>query len=229
MVEPDKDLDLELERHQEVKETAVAQVSQPTEMVATEVKNNNEENFSALHSAFADKMDDVKVGVLKEASENDEKFVQTVKDNLKDAAVKHTEVEQEKAKYAKQKVQYEEEKLDTAQKRNEQQQQEDKWENRQKRRQYHYNGVKPIMTFVGIIEPLNLVLLYFLTVILVWFFLAAKLFQGTIGALLSGASDGNRTKAAKGFIWTVLGIFTLFIVGAIVYLFLKWQGIILPL
>lgn len=228
MVEPDKDLDLELEKHQEIKETAVAQVSQPTEMVATET-NINDDDFSALHSAFADKMDDVKVNVLEQAREEDKKFVETVKENLKDAAVKHTEVEKEKAKFAEQKVKYEEEKLDTKQKRNEQQQLEDKWENRRKRRQYHYDGVKPIMTFVGIENPLNLFLLYFLTLILVWFFLAAKLFQGTIGALISGASDGNRTKAAKGFIWTVLGVFTLFIVGAIVYLFLKWQGIIPPL
>lgn len=228
MVEPDKDLDLELEKHQEVKETAVAQVSQPTEMVATET-NIKDDDFSALHSAFADKMDDVKVNVLEQASEEDKKFVETVKENLKDAAVRHTEVEQEKAKFAKQKVKYEEEKLDTEQKRNEQQQQEDKWENRRKKRQYHYDGVKPIMTFVGIKEPLNLFFLYFLTAILVWFFLINKLWKGTIGALVAGASDENRTKAAKGFIWTVLGVFTLFIVGAIVYLFLKWQGIIPPL
>ena len=174
MVEPDKDLDLELEKHQKVKETAVVQVSQPTEMVATET-NIKDDDFSALHSAFADKMDDVKVNVLEQASEEDKKFVETVKGNLKDAAVKHTEVEQEKAKFAKQKVQYEEEKLDTEQRRNEQQQLEDKWENRRKKRQYHYDGVKPIMTFVGIKEPLNLFFLYFLTVILVWFFLINKL------------------------------------------------------
>ena len=228
MVEPDKDLDLELEKHQEVKERAVAQVSQPKEMVATET-NIKDEDFSALHSAFADKMDDVKVNVLEQASEEDKKFVETVKDNLKDAAVKHTEVEQEKAKFAKQKVQYEEEKLDTQQKRNEQQQLEDKWENRRKKRQYHYDGVKPIMTFVGIKEPLNLFFLYFLTSILVWFFLLNKLWKGTIGALVAGASDENRTKAAKGFIWTVIGVFTLLVVVALVYLFLKWQGIILSL
>lgn len=225
MVEPDKDLDLEFEQHQEVKERAVAQVSQPTEMLAVGT-NIKDEDFSALHSAFAEKMDDVKVNVLEQASEEDKKFVETVKENLKDAAVKHTEVEQEKAKFAKQKVQYEEEKLDTQQKRNEQQQQEDQWENRRKRRQYHYDGVKPIMTFVGIKEPLNLFLLYLLTSILVWAFLISKLWCGTFGALLSGACDENRAKAAKGFIWTVIGIFTFLAVAALIYLFLKWQEII---
>ena len=200
MVEPDNELDLELKERQENKATPVV-IPPHTEIVTTDM--NNSEDFSALHSAFADKMDDVKVGVLQQASEEDKKFVETVKDNLKDAAVKHTEVEQEKAKYAKQKVQYEEEKLDTQQRRNEQQQLEDKWENRRKKRQYHYDGVKPIMTFVGIKEPLNLFFLYFLTAILVWFFLINKLWKGTIGALVAGASDENRTKAAKGFIWTV--------------------------
>ena len=117
MVESDKDLDLEFEQHQEVKEKAVAQVSQPTEMLAVGM-NIKDEDFSALHSAFAEKMDDVKVNVLEQASEEDKKFVETVKENLKDAAVKHTEVEQEKAKFAKQKVQFEEEKLGTEQKIN---------------------------------------------------------------------------------------------------------------
>lgn len=233
MVE-DKELDLELEKRnlskgnnfqgQKVGETAVANVSQPRDISTTEIKQ--EDGFSPISSEFAKRMDDVKVQVLENASNEDEKFVKTVKENLKDAAVKHTEVEQKKAEFVKQKVQYEQEKLETKQKENVHQQQEDKWANRQKRRQYHYDGVKPIMQFVGIETPMNLLLLYFLTLVLVWFFLIGKLLKGTIGALIAGASDADRPKAVKGFLWTLLAIFTVIIIAMVVYLFLRWQGII---
>lgn len=233
MVE-DKELDLELEKRnlskgdnfqgQKVKETAVANVSQPRDISTTEIKQEDE--FSPISSEFAKRMDDVKVQVLENASNEDEKFVKTVKENLKDAAVKHTEVEQKKAEFVKQKVQYEQEKLETKQKENVHQQQEDKWANRQKRRQYHYDGVKPIMQFVGIETPMNLLLLYFLTLVLVWFFLIGKLLKGTIGALLAGASDANRPKAVKGFLWTLLAFIAVIIIAMVVYLFLRWQGII---
>lgn len=233
MVE-DKELDLELEKRnlskgdnfqgQKVEETAVANVSQPRDISTTEIKQ--EDGFSPISSEFAKRMDDVKVQVLENASNEDEKFVKTVKENLKDAAVKHTEVEQKKAEFVKQKVQFEQEKLETKQKENVHQQQEDKWANRQKRRQYHYDGVKPIMQFVGIETPMNLLLLYFLTLVLVWFFLIGKLLKGTIGALLAGASDANRPKAVKGFLWTLLAFIAVIIIAMVVYLFLRWQGII---
>ena len=233
MVE-DKELDLELEKRnlskgsnfqeQKVDETAVANVSQPRDINVTEIKQEDE--FSPISSEFAKRMDDVKVQVLENASNEDEKFVKTVKENLKDAAVKHTEVEQKKAEFVKQKVQFEQEKLETKQKENVHQQQEDKWANRQKRRQYHYDGVKPIMQFVGIETPMNLLLLYFLTLVLVWFFLIGKLLKGTVGALIAGASDADRPKAVKGFLWTLLAIFTVIIIAMAVYLFLRWQGII---
>lgn len=233
MVE-DKELDLELEKRnlskgdnfqgQKVEETAVANVSQPRDISTTEIKQEDE--FSPISSEFAKRMDDVKVQVLENASNEDEKFVKTVKENLKDAAVKHTEVEQKKAEFVKQKVQFEQEKLETKQKENVHQQQEDKWANRQKRRQYHYDGVKPIMQFVGIETPMNLFILYFLTFVLVWFFLISKLLKGTVGALIAGASDADRPKAVKGFLWTLLAIFTVIIIAMAVYLFLRWQEII---
>lgn len=235
MVE-DKELDLELEKRaakiaeakqeQEVKKTAVAEVSQPRDISTAEMTNDD---FSPISSEFAKRMDDVKVQVLENASNEDKNFVDTVKANLKDAAVKHTEVEQKKAEYVKQKVQFEQEKLETKQKENVHQQQEDKWSNRQKRRQYHYDGVKPIMQFVGIETPMNLFLLYFLTVILVWFYLLNKLIKGTIGAIIAGASDSDRPKAVKGFLWTVVGAITVVILAILIYLFLKWQGIIAPI
>ena len=176
-------------------------------------------------SAFAEQMETVKVDVLENAQETDEKFVETVKTNLKRAAVTATEVEQEKQAFEKQQVVAESGKLEREQLQVEHGIKEDAWLNRQKRRQYHFDGVKPIMNFVGITEPMNLFVLYFLTTVLIPFFLLAKLWAGTIGALICGASDSNRPKAMKGFIWTVLGLVLLVMLFCAVYLFLKWQGI----
>ena len=126
-------------------------------------------------NSFTDRMDDVKLKILQDASASDEKFVKTIKDNVKEAAVVNTEVEREREAFAKQSVQYEREKLSTKQQKNTIEATEDKWANREKRREFHYNGVKPIMEFVGISKPMNLALLYFLSFILVWFFLLSKL------------------------------------------------------
>lgn len=174
---------------------------------------------------FKSKMDEVKLQILKDASIDDKKFEKTIKENVKDAAVKHTQVEVEKATLAKQNVQYEQELLNTKQQENAIAATEDKWQNKEKQRQFHFNGVKPIMSFVGITEPMNLFFLYFLTVVLLPFFLFSKLWKGTVGALVAGASDSDRPKAVKGFIWTLVGILSVCILAALVYLFCKWQGI----
>lgn len=175
---------------------------------------------------FAKKMDDVKEDILKVAANEDQKFVKDVKENVKGAAVSYTQAEKAKADLEKQQVSYQSEKLETAQLQNQNQQKEDAWENKIKRREFAYHGVKPIMLFVGITEPMNIALLVFLTAVLLPFYLLSKLFRGTIGALIAGAEDEDRPKLVRGFIWTILGILFVGAVGACIYLFLKWQGII---
>lgn len=198
----------------------------PEELSVTTENGAAVPTISSSGSSFTDRMDDVKLKILQDASASDEKFVKTIKDNVKEAAVVNTEVEREREAFAKQSVQYEREKLSTKQQKNTIEATEDKWANREKRREFHYNGVKPIMEFVGISKPMNLALLYFLSFILVWFFLLSKLWRGTIGALIAGAEDANRPKTVKGFLWTLLGLVALGVLAALVYLFLKWQGII---
>lgn len=187
----------------------------------------NESQLKApeIQTQFSKQMDVVKENVLSQAAENDTNFVDTIKRNVKEAAVRLTEVEKDKADLQGQQIKYESEKLSTKQIKNENEQKEDKWDNKRKRRQFHYDGVKPIMEFVGVKEPMNLVFLYFLTIILTPIYLVAKLIRGTFGALIAGASDSQRGKMAKGFLWTVLCVFVLITVVSIVYLFLKWQGI----
>lgn len=177
-------------------------------------------------TSFTEAVDAAKLNILKEASVNDQKFVQEVKENVKDATVKLAEVEKEKAELEKQNILYHQELKDKERQINEFEKQQNYWENRQKKRQYHYDGVKPIMEFVGIKSPMNLIMLYFLTGVLTPFFLLAKLFKGTIGALIAGAEDSNRPKAMKGFIWTVLGLVVIIAVALCVLIALNWLGII---
>jgi hypothetical protein len=177
-------------------------------------------------TSFTEAIDIAKIKTVEEASVNDEKFRKEFTEKLKDATIKLAEVEEEKAGLEKQNILYHQELLNTQQELNEQLQAENQWANKEKRREYHYNGVKPILTFVGITEPMNLVVLYFLTAILVPFYLLNKLIAGTIGALISGASDANRPKAVKGFLFTLLAVTCAGLLAVMVYLGLGWLKII---
>jgi hypothetical protein len=98
---------------------------------------------------------------------------------------------------------------------------EDKWEISQKKRQYHYDGVKPIMMSADIKEPLNLILLYFLTIFLVWYFLAKKLIQATVIKLVEVIENRNTSKPIRIFAWTILITIVLLTVLAIIILITK--------
>ena len=197
-------------------------------------RNSNNESISSSQeiipkfakTQFATQMEGVKEQLLDVAKKEDDNFVEVVTHNLKQAAISNSQVELEKQELEKSQVQTEQKKEERAQTQVEHRKQEDIWENRRKKRQYHYDGVKPIMSSVGINEPMNLLILYGLTFILVWFFLIGKLWSATIGALICGATDGNRPKAMKGFIWTVLGLLLVLVVAGGVYLFLEWKNII---
>jgi hypothetical protein len=192
------------------------------------VKENNQALDSSkidLNTEFAQKMDEVKQNVLVDASATDDNFVNAVKKNVKEAAVKLTEVEKEKANLQEQQVNLEQDKLTTKQNQEKHTQNADKWDDKRKKRQFHYDGVKPIMESVGIIEPMNLFFLYFLAAVLTPLFLIGKFCRGSFGALLAGANDKDRCKAAKGFLWTLLAVFALITVICLILLFLKTQGI----
>lgn len=178
-----------------------------------------------LNTEFAQRMEGVKKNVLVDASETDDKFVEEVKKNVKEAAVKLTQVEKDKANLQGQQIEFEQDKLTTKQQKEKHTQNADKWDDKRKKRQFHYDGVKPIMEFVNITEPMNLFFLYFLAVILMPLFVLSKLCKGSFGALLTGASDKDRSRAAKGFLWTLLCVFSLLVVVCIVLLFLKTQGV----
>ena len=191
-----------------------------SELQVSEIRN------VTANTAFTEAIDSAKIKTVEEASANDEKFKREFTDKLKDASLKLAELETEKATLEKQNIEYHQELLQTQQELNEQYQAENQWANKEKRREYHYNGVKAILTFVGITEPMNLVVLYFLTAILVPFYLLNKLIAGTFGTLVAGASDSNRPKAVKGFLFTLLAVACTCILAIMVYLGLGWLNII---
>lgn len=182
-------------------------------------------NVTAANT-FTKAVDTAKINVLQEASVSDKKFTDDFRDKLKEATLKLAEVEREKANLEKQNIEYHQEILETQQLLNEQKQAEDKWTNKQKQREFHYAGVRPIMEFVGIKQPMNIALLYFLTLFLLPFFLFSKLWKGTIGALIVGAEDSDRPKAVRGFLYTLLGIVAVGIIALVTYLALDWLNII---
>lgn len=223
----DAPIEAKAEVEPEVKATEhVENISKAVSEVVENLPDTSPLQVSVPETQFSAAMEQVKLNVLAEASAEDEQFVDKVKSTLKKAAVKHTEVEEKRADFEKQKVDFASEVLQTEQQKNEHRAIEDTWANRERKRQYHYNGVKPIMRFVGIEEPLNLFLLYLLTLVLSPFFLLSKFLKGTIGALIAGASDGDRPKAVKGFLWTLIAIIAVMAIAVVVYLFLTWQGLI---
>lgn len=166
---------------------------------------------------FSQTLDKSNINILKDAAVTDQKFVKDLKREIKEAALKNAQNEKEKQELEKQNTEYARELLETQQQLNKLQQVQDKWDNREKRRQFHYNGVRPIMEFVGIKTSMNLICLYFLTIVLTPFYLINKFFKGTIGALVFGAEDSNRSKAMKGFLWTMLALIMIIIIGFSVY------------
>lgn len=216
------DLDKMLEARIAEKEKAVPMV------MKAEEKSAHQQVLSHVteRTDFTKAIDAAKIRVVEDASVNDEHFVKDFEKKLKDATLKLAEVEEEKARLEEQNIKYHQELLKTEQELNEHTQAENLWENRQKKREYHYSGLKPIMLFVGIKDPMNIPLMYFLGTVLLPFYLIAKLFKGTIGNLIAGAEDSDRPRAVRGFLWTLLGLIAVGAVGLITVLVLRWLNII---
>lgn len=215
----DDELDKLLEQKAQEKANSVS-----TE-VKTQVPNINAINSSNQRTGFAHKMDEVKINVLADASTEDKNFEQTIKKNLKEAAIRHTEVEKDKAELEDDYVKADREEVDKKRAKNKHEMNEDVWNNKQKQRQYVYDGVKPVMKFVGIEEPFSCWLMGLFAVLLIIPYFINKFWKGTFGVLIFGACDSDRSKSMRGLLWTLLVIIiiSLMLVGA--YLFLKGQGI----
>ena len=196
----------------------LANVQEIAEKKVSKVANVNQS------TEFTNAIEKAQVGVIQDAFKNDPEFIEGVVKKLKDVTKKYAELEESKAKLENQNVTYASELLETQQRLNDYTQKSDAWEDKRKARQFHYDGVAPIMTGVGINKAMNIVMLYILVTILTPFFLFGKLIKGTIGNLIAGAEDGKRGKMVQGFLWTVLALIVVMAVTIAVYFFLQWQG-----
>ncbi|MEG1608555.1 MAG: hypothetical protein RR348_01670, partial [Clostridia bacterium] len=65
-----------------------------------------------------------------------------------------------------------------------------------------------------------------LVIVILPFFLIGKLYTATVGNLLCGINDKERSKSVKGFLWTILAIIITAIVALLAYFGLQLFKII---
>ena len=162
---------------------------------------------------FRDAAEKIKTDLLNEAQENDINFQADIQTELKAAM---TEI----SKLEKQNAELESQKIATQQKLNDYVQQANAWTNKQQRREFHFNGVKPVMEYVGIHTPMCLVFLYILTVIITPFFLVSKLLKSTVGLIINEAATTEKN-SVRIFLWGIVALITTVILAAIIIFFIK--------
>jgi len=162
---------------------------------------------------FRDAAEKIKTDLLNEAQENDINFQADIQTELKAAM---TEI----SKLEKQNAELESQKIATQQKLNDYVQQANAWTNKQQRREFHFNGVKPVMEYVGIHTPMCLVFLYILTVIITPFFLVSKLLKSTVGILITEAATTEKN-SVRIFLWSVVGLIIAVLLAAIIISLIK--------
>lgn len=200
------------------KETAHNAISMPSKMTNTVTFPNPIEN----NNAFFSRIEDAKAKFVDNLNPKD---VERFQSALTDALVKNAEIEKEKADLISKNIQYHDELINTKRTLNEYEQKLNKWENKKRRREYHFSGVKPFMDFVGITNPMNLFCLYLIVFILFIPFVVDKIIKATLGALLSGANSDDRPKAMKGVLWTAFTLTVVFLLGIGILLILEWLNI----
>lgn len=175
-----------------------------------EVKETPNRQPVISNSAFSQVVDAAKVNVVKQAASEDNKFVEDFKKELKAATLKSAQLEKEKQELEKQKIELEQSYILTKNELEEQKQKANKWDNKERERTYHYNGLKNIMEFIHITSPMNVILMYILAVLVAPIYLFWTLILCPLGTLICGSPESNRPRLVKGAIYTLL-VITLFI------------------
>lgn len=204
----DKDLqDLKDAIKQRKDELDLAPIDKPQTKLETLTASNK----------FTETIDDAKVNVVQDASVNDPKFVEDFKSKLKEATLKSAELEKQKQELENQYIALQQEYITTKRDLEKQQQQENKWSNKEKARQYHYNGLKDIMLFLGMQSPGCIPWMYTLAIIISPVYLLWTLLVAPIWTLIVGKNAKDRPMAVKGAIWTISLLFCVTLLVFFVY------------
>ena len=153
---------------------------------------------------FTNAVDEAKLNLVRKASAEDDKFVQELTNDLKDAVKKSAQLEKEKQALEIENIALEQNYIQTKNELESQKQKVNKWENKQKAREYHYNGLKDIMEFIHINNPMCIPLMYLFAFIISPIYILWTILLCPLGTLIAGTKDNNRPQFVKGAIYTIL-------------------------
>lgn len=166
---------------------------------------------------FSNAIDKAKIETIKRASAEDEKFNEDFKTELKQAVLKSAQLEKEKQELEKKNIELQQNYIKTKNELETHTQSVNKWENKQKAREYHYNGLKDIMLFVHINNPMCIPLMYIFAILVSPIYLLWTLILCPIGTLIAGTKDQERPKLVKGAIYTILCVALVCILALLFY------------
>ena len=187
---------------------------------------NNQITNITMSTPFSDVIDNAKIETIKRASAEDDKFNEDFKNELKQAVLKSAQLEKEKQELEKKNIELQQNYIKTKNELENQIQSVNKWDNKQKAREYHYNGLKDIMLFVHINNPMCVPLMYIFAFLISPIYLVWTLILAPIGTLIAGTKDQERPKLVKGAIYTILCIALVLVLAILFYAcghyWLKW-------
>lgn len=193
--------------------------------VTKELSENKIGNITQA-TKFSETLDNAKIEILKQASVEDKKFIEDLTQKIKEASLKAAQLEKEKQELENKNIELQKSFIDTKNELEKQIQNENKWSNREKKRQYHYNGLKDIMEFVHINNPMCIPLMYVIALLVAPIYLVWTLILCPLGTLIGGTKENQRPKLVKGAVYTLLLITLVICVAfscyAIMHYGFKW-------
>lgn len=164
------------------------------------------ERADKYDSDFTNALEQAKVNVAKQVTVEGSDTAEKVKEVIADTVVASTKLEQERVGIESDKIALQKDLLSTRKAKENYAKRQAKYEHLRQKRTYHFEGLKTILNRVGINEPTNIYLMYFIAIVILPFALLGMLFKGTIGNLLSGLNPEERAKRVKAFLITFLAV-----------------------
>lgn len=189
-------------------------------------ENNALTTSERYQGAFTDAVEKAKVEVAKGVTVEGSKTAKRVEEVIANTIVKSTELDQNRVELEQDKVDLQSDLLTTRKLKEQYTKRQARYEHLCQKRQYHYDGLKTILNRVGINEPTNMILMYFIALTILPFSLLGMLFKGTIGNALSGLNPEERAKRVKSFLITFMALVAVTAITAIILWVLKATKVI---
>lgn len=186
---------------------------------ALEISKNQSSGISnlTLPTEFSNAIDSAKIHTIKKASEEDVNFNKDFTNELKQAVLKSAQLEKEKQELEKKYIELQQNNIKTRNELEAQKQSVNKWENKRKAREYHYDGLKDIMLFMHIHNPMCIPLMYIFAVIVAPIYFVKTVIISPLVTFITGTKDQERPKLVKGAIYTILCITLIIIIAFLFY------------